>query len=62
MKTRALTMRGGVGNEGEEGEGDEYFGENDPRKAKLIELGIDPGLIESDPDLALAMAQSMLEN
>jgi hypothetical protein len=26
----------------------------------LIELGIDPGLIESDPDLALALAESML--
>ena len=33
---------------------------NDPRKAELVKLGIDPGLIDSDPDLALALAESML--
>jgi hypothetical protein len=32
----------------------------DPKKAKMLELGIDPQLIESDPELALALAESMV--
>jgi len=42
------------------GESEEEDMENDPRKAKLIEMGIDPMIVESEPELAMALAESMM--